>query len=523
MRKFFGYVRVSTAKQGEGVSLTAQREAISRLAERTQLEVAEWFEERETAAKRGRPVFNEMLKALRQGKAEGVIIHKIDRSARNLKDWADLGELIDQGVDVQFANESLDLNSRGGRLSADIQAVVAADYIRNLREEAKKGIYGRLKQGYYPMRAPIGYKDNGGGKAKTIDPVMGSLVRKAFELYASGRYNLESLGDELYRRGLRNRLGHRVSMNGLSKILNNPFYLGIIRIEKTGETFAGAHQPLVTKSLFDGVQGVLNGKTNAKPWCHDFLFRRLLTCKGCGYSLIGENSKGYTYYRCQSKTCRGTCIREEEIDRSVTEALAPLEFNEKEETDFAAEVSVCKADDAKTRQAQVEVLTLRLAQTKDRLKRLMDAYLDDGLEKELFDEKKQSLLLERKECEESLAAEQAGTKAPLSDYVSEFLGLAGSASLLYKMALPDEKRDLLKLVTSERGVSLKKIDLMRSPAFEEVAKRRKHSYGGPYRGTPRKIVRTLYRWFATNGEPSLDALLDFKRKHSVRTDRSKGV
>src|ERR1700687_4437633 len=156
MRKFFGYVRVSTAKQGEGASLAAQRDAISRLAERSQLEVTEWFEELETAAKRGRPLFDRMLKSLRQGKAEGVIIHKIDRSARNLKDWADLGELIDHGVEVHFANESLDLQSRGGRLSADIQAVVAADYIRNLREEAKKGIYGRLKQGFYPGRAPIG-------------------------------------------------------------------------------------------------------------------------------------------------------------------------------------------------------------------------------------------------------------------------------------------------------------------------------------------------------------------------------
>src|ERR1022692_4439578 len=110
MRNFLGYIRVSTAKQGEGVSLQEQREAISRHAERSQLEVTEWFEERETAAKRGRPVFNQMLKALRQGRADGVIIHKIARSARNLKDWADLGELIDQGVEVQFANESLDLH-----------------------------------------------------------------------------------------------------------------------------------------------------------------------------------------------------------------------------------------------------------------------------------------------------------------------------------------------------------------------------------------------------------------------------
>jgi hypothetical protein len=35
------------------------------------------------------------------GAVRGVLIHKIDRSARNLKDWADLGELIDRGVEVR--------------------------------------------------------------------------------------------------------------------------------------------------------------------------------------------------------------------------------------------------------------------------------------------------------------------------------------------------------------------------------------------------------------------------------------
>src|SRR5262249_33802976 len=156
MKTLIGYTRVSTVKQGErGVSLQEQHDAIVRYAQRNSLEINTWFEERETAAKRGRPVFNRMLKLLKRGKADGVIIHKIDRGARNLKDWADLGELIDQGIEVHFANESLDLHSRGGRLSADIQAVVAADYIRNLREETRKGFYGRIKRGLYPLPAPL--------------------------------------------------------------------------------------------------------------------------------------------------------------------------------------------------------------------------------------------------------------------------------------------------------------------------------------------------------------------------------
>src|SRR5439155_7335980 len=216
MKQLFGYTRVSTAKQGEhGVSLQEQHDAIVGCAQRNALEITGWFEERETAAKRGRPVFNQMLRLLRQGKADGVVIHKIDRSARNLKDWADLGELIDQGIEVHFANESLDLHSRGGRLSADIQAVVAADYIRNLREETRKGFYGRIKQGLYPLPAPLGYLDMGKAKRKEPDPAKAPLVRKAFELYATARYNLHGLVEEMYRLGLRNRNGGKVTLNGI--------------------------------------------------------------------------------------------------------------------------------------------------------------------------------------------------------------------------------------------------------------------------------------------------------------------
>ena len=66
-----------------------------------------------------------------------------------------IGELSDVGVDVYFATESLDFRSRGGRLTADIQAVIAADYVRNRSIEARQGTTGRLKQGFYRWPAPV--------------------------------------------------------------------------------------------------------------------------------------------------------------------------------------------------------------------------------------------------------------------------------------------------------------------------------------------------------------------------------
>jgi len=512
MKRFLGYVRVSTAKQGEqGVSLQEQRDAIVRHAQRNALDIADWFEERETAAKRGRPVFNQMLRLLRQGKADGVIIHKIDRSARNLKDWADLGELIDQGIEVHFANESLDLHSRGGRLSADIQAVVAADYIRNLREETRKGFYGRVKQGLYPLPAPLGYLDKGKGKPKEPDPMKAPLVRKAFELYGSGRYNLVSLCEEVFRLGLRNRNGRKVSVNGLSVILNNPFYIGLIRLKRTGETFPGAHEALVTKSLFDRVQRILNGKTNTRALRHEFLFRRLLKCKRCGYSLIGERQKGHSYYRCHTRDCPTTGIREEAVEAEALGRLEPLQFSDRERAYLKQKIARLKQDWSGEQEALSNALNLRLSQLQVRLGRLTDAFIDGVIEKELFEERKAALLMERKDLEENLAGTRDNSRS-VPDQLAEFLELAGSAYLQYEIGLPEEKRDLLKIVTSNRQVSDKSVELTLAQPFCGVANRFQHSNSAPYRDRPRtldRLVKKLWNWFKANPVPAFDAATSF--------------
>ena len=65
MKTHYAYIRVSTVKQGEkGSSLQEQRAAIEAYAQRLGLTISEWFEEQETAAKLGRPVFTRMLLAV---------------------------------------------------------------------------------------------------------------------------------------------------------------------------------------------------------------------------------------------------------------------------------------------------------------------------------------------------------------------------------------------------------------------------------------------------------------------------
>jgi len=491
MSQYIGYIRVSTVKQGtKGVSLQEQREGILRYSERNQLPIGIWLEEMETAAKQGRPIFNQALKLLRTGKAQGIILHKLDRGARNLRDWAAIGELSDQGVEVHFVNESLDLQSRGGRLSADIQAVVAADYIRNLREETRKGFYGRLKQGLYPMRAPLGYVDHGKGNAKTIDPVMGPLVRKAFELYATARYNLETLGTELYRLGLRNRNGGLVTRTGLSTLLNNPFYIGIIQIQKTSETFIGIHEQIIGKILFDRVQGVLTGKFNARSKRHNFEFRRMLSCSTCKYSLIGERQKGNVYYRCHNKLCPQTSIREDVVRMEAARFFQRFRFNEKEMEYFKAKILKLKTTWATQQEDEARNLNMRLAQIKDRLNRLTDAYLDEALDKMMFEERKKSLLIDQKATEANLAnLAHNGSATPAR--LDIFLELAGNAGLSHAVALPEERRDMVDIFTSNRLVDGKKIELEPSLPFQEIANRPQFDYCTPQQDIPRTWDRII--------------------------------
>ncbi len=508
MLGYIGYIRVSTTRQGQGVSLPVQKDAILRYAERNQYPVGLWLEEMETAAKRGRPIFNQAMNLLRQGKYQGIILHKLDRGARNLKDWAEIGELSDQGVEVHFVSESLDLQSRGGRLSADIQAVVSADYIRNLREETRKGFYGRLKQGLYPLQAPIGYLDNGKGKVKTIDPVKGPLVRKAFELYATARHNLATLGEELYRLGLRNHNGGRVEKTSLSLLLNNPFYIGIMRIRRTNENFVGIHEPLIGKMLFDRVRKVLTGKVNVRTQRHAFLFRRMLSCATCRYSLIGERQKGHVYYRCHSKQCPPTAIREEVMGNKVGQLLHTLQFSDKEKEYFRARISKLRETWASQQEDEKRSMTLRLDQVKDRLNRLTDAYLDQALDKTMFEERKKGLLLDQKTIEENLAnLSRDDQRGP--NRLEKFLELAGNASLSHELALPDEKREMVTILTSNRCVAGKNVDVKPSLPFQEIATRFENATCSLERAIPRtwdRLLGILTKLNAAGQLPDLPAI-----------------
>jgi len=491
MKRYFAYIRVSTIKQGEvGSSLQEQRAAIEGYARKNNLSILEWFEEKLTAAKLGRPVFTRMLKALDRGAATGVIIHKIDRSARNLRDWATLGDLLDRGIELHFAHESLDLNSRGGRLAADVQAVVAADFIRNLRQEVRKGMYGRLKQGLLPGRAPLGYLDQGGGKVKRIDPLNGRIVADAFRLYATGRWSLETLGDELYLRGLRNRNGGRVTRNGLSTMLNNSFYVGVIRLRSTGEVFQGVHEPIVSKTVFDRVESILRGRLTHKANVHSFRYQRTLRCMVCRLSLVAEMQKGHIYYRCHSRQCPVTSVREEAIDETLRSVAECIRIPDALWSGINSDVEALLVDAKALDLQRVQGLTLTIAAIDDRLARLTDAYVDSLIDQPTYIGRKEKLLDERAALVSRQSDIESG-RDKSRNRIQEILELIKALGNMPDLPTEEELRGLLKHTTSNFGASGKNVVIAWANPFDQLFFCPPVTSGEPYRIKPRTFREKL--------------------------------
>lgn len=488
MKNVYGYIRVSTHKQKKGVSMEEQKRAITRYAEQRNLYIVQWFEEYITAGKTGRPKYSAMLELLRKKKVDGVIIHKIDRSSRNLHDWLDLTDLYDiHGIEVHSAHESFDLQTRGGRLSANMQAVVATDMIMNQRQETIKGLYGRLEQGIYPFGAPVGYKDMGKGKLKEIDPITGPLIRQVYEFYATRKYGLHQLVEVVDKLGLRNINGSKIQVTTLSRILNNPFYMGLLVVK--GKSFQGKHVPLVSPALYKKVQLILKGKVNDRVRTHDFLFRKAITCKPCGYSLIGERQKGKVYYRCHTPTCPTKGLRESNLYTWLLNAYEMVEFTPIEMKEIDALVLASQADWEKQHTEVLQSIRLQKQQVINRIERLNDVFLepDNALGQEEYNTRKLALLTELKGIEHR-ESEVKGNKAIVFQNVQKFLELAKSLTALDEITNPDEKREMIKKATSNLSTEGKNLVVTMKSPFTELVNREliaecDHPWGGS---------RTLY-------------------------------
>ncbi len=437
MQKFFLYARKSTDVEDKQVrSIEDQIAELRAFAEKEKLEIFEELVEKQSAKIPGRPIFNEMIRRIEKGEAQGILAWHPDRLARNSVDGGRIIYLLDCGhlQALKFPTFWAE-NTSQGKFMLNIAFGQSKYYVDNLSENTKRGLRQKVKRGEYPGFAPIGYLNDPRIKNVVVDKKKSAIIRRAFELYSENNSRLEDISNFLAQQGVSARSGKNLKRDRISFILSNPFYVGLFRY--AGETYEGKHQPVISKKIFDKVQEILKqrGRPHHKQKNEPQAFCGLLKCGKCGMAITGEykvkkqkngNEHYYTYYHCthKSKTikCKEPCIRQEVLDKQISLLLQKFSLKK----DWAEELNkMLEKDKNKTTQSFttfVQENKKRIAEIQTKLKRLLDGYLEQDIEKEIYRNEKAKLLSEKKSLEEKISGleqKQTGWLEPMRNWIKE--------------------------------------------------------------------------------------------------------
>jgi len=385
--------RVSSREQCEGYSLEIQDQTNREWAERKGHKIIETIQYVESASKqkergRFREIINRVCNDLT---IKGVVFHKVDRACRNLVDLALLERLeTEKNKKVFFSSQEFPQNA-AGRLSVGVMGVVSRWYTDNLKEEINKGFRGKIEAGEYPHTPPYGYRmgqNISGSKLPVLDPERAGTVQKIFKLMSSGEYSIDTLQEELFKRGLYfSQRTRKWTRSHLAKLLRHPFYIG--KILWRGQIYEGKHKPLIDRCTWDEVQKILDGRNRTKNYKRRYFTygHGLIKCAECGYSITAElHKKRYIYYRCaqfnqREHLVKPSWVTEQAIEEQIIRMLDKLVLS-KEVYDWVLaylERSIAK-DAVNTEkelrtlrkkaidtQATLDTLLLKVAQTEDNL------------------------------------------------------------------------------------------------------------------------------------------------------------
>jgi site-specific DNA recombinase len=447
------YARVSTDIQAEKeLSLPAQLQAMRQFATNQGWEVLEEFVEGGASARTAeRPVLRQLLSRSKESypKVDVVLVHKLDRLARNLADHLAVRELLRKtGVRLVSVTENID-GSVSGQLVEHIMAAMAEFYSANLSEEVKKGMRERVRQGGWPHKPPRGYRVIRQGNRSTIaiDPVDGPLVRKAFELCVFGYQGLIDLRRRLATLGLRTKSGKPLSNSALVELLTNPFYCGRLRWNR--ELYPGAHPALIPVTLFDRVQDVLRRRSRVvQRHPNRFLLAGIARCARCGSFMGGETHRRWQYYRCRgsfrlTSPCRAKYSRMNDVHRAVECIYRDLRLPASVRNTFVRQCADRQVRAEENRRGRRHALKVELAALDQR-----DAYLAKALvDGRITVPSHELALAELNTKKERLRSELAALGPPaVSGDLGDLATRCRSAWDLHAAVSPEEQRILAETV-----------------------------------------------------------------------------
>ncbi len=405
------YIRKSTEQEDRQIlSMESQLRELREFAAREHVEIVASLREAKTAKSPGRTEFARMLDMIEKGDADGILAWHPDRLARNAIDGGKIIHLLDSGKlkHLFFPTMTFD-NTPQGKFMLMIAFGQSKLYVDNLSENVKRGIRQKLKRGEWSWFAPTGYLNDPKTRNIVPDPEKAPLVRKVFELYATGDYTLDAIKDFLKRKGLRSSYEKIMGKAAVQKMLQNPLFCGLMRVN--GELHEGSFKPLISKDLFDECQRVMQNRSKPhRRRKHEFPFSGWLKCAECGCAITAQKQKGHHYYHCTKK--KGPCPRKHYVREEAILEEARMIVEQLVLPDDWAEKMLKKIDREETKlssdhRATVQHLEEEMQDIEKQLETLLDLRLQGDLTSEEYLAKKNKLISHKVEIEQKIVrAEQ---------------------------------------------------------------------------------------------------------------------
>ena len=312
------YIRVSTEEQRKfGFSIETQTQTCLEFAQREGFCVRRIFTEDEglSAGNLNRPEAQKMLKYCndKNNKINAIIVWRLERLSRFNVDYHGTIRpiLINRNIKLLSATE-FNADTIEGEYMRNIMMCNAEYELSLIRFRTKENMKTIAKGGRRPAKAPIGYlnyhekvDEKTIKKYIIVDDKIAPFIKRAFELYSTGMYSFETLGDYLYLEGFKNpKTGEKYPARKFEWLLHNPFYIG--KFTWGGELYEGNHTPIISKELFYRVQAMFENIDRTKKHDVQFAYTGLIKCADCDCYYTaqfkrGKNKRGhYVYYSCSN-------------------------------------------------------------------------------------------------------------------------------------------------------------------------------------------------------------------------------
>ncbi|MFA6159975.1 MAG: recombinase family protein [Parcubacteria group bacterium] len=484
--------RVSTEEQKEaGNSLPAQIARLESYCKRKEFEIVKSVSFDESAYKEKRDEFDRLLETVEKiAKKEKVAVcfDKVDRLSRSIFDKR-VGALYEMAVadkiELHFVSDGQVINNQMsaiGKFQFGMSLGLAKYYSDAISDNVKRAYEQKIKKGEWIGQAYIGYKNItliDGSKDVIIDEERAPFVLKTFELYATGKYSMKTLAEEMYNQGLRSRAGVAVSTSQIQVMLRNPFYYGIMRIK--GELYPHKYEPIISKYLFDKVQDRIDGynRQNFKITKKPYIFRGLIKCAECGCAITPELQKGYIYYHCTNY--HGNCknvfwLREEELLSQIKVFFQSLKLEPEALEKLKDELRATHENERAYYEQVLQSINRKLGVIDTRLNIMYTDRLDGRITMEVYDRMVTEYKKEQDDLREKQKEHSAGDK---NFYItaSKILDLSQRAWELFQNSEPQEKTQLVSFLVQNLTLKEKKLSFEVKAPFNGIVEYAKQPVG----------------------------------------------